>query len=169
MADKAKKLYADFKEVGMIPERSEIKIVDSDELQSLGMNLFYGVGRGADCPPCCVVIKYMGNPDSDEVDFGVVGKGITYDTGGLNIKMALMELMYGDKGGACAVLGAAKGTMIQQLKKNIVFCCAFAENAIGAGCYKPSDILTSMHGWTVEIGNTDAEGRLVMADAMTYV
>lgn len=77
--------------------------------------------------------------------------------------------MYGDKGGACAVIGALKGTLQLGLKKNVVFSCGFAENAIGASCYKPGDILTSMKGLTVEIGNTDAEGRLVMADTMTYV
>jgi len=94
---------------------------------------------------------------------------VTYDTGGLQVKVALMELMYGDKGGSCAVLGALKGCIELKLKKNIIFACGFAENAIGSEAYKPSDILTAMNGLTVEIANTDAEGRLVMADAMTYV
>jgi len=94
---------------------------------------------------------------------------VTYDTGGLHVKTAMMELMYGDKGGSCAVLGALKGCIELKLKKNIIFACGFAENAIGSEAYKPSDILTAMNGLTVEIANTDAEGRLVMADAMTYV
>lgn len=80
-----------------------------------------------------------------------------------------MEDMYGDKGGACAVIGALLGTLHMHFKKNIVFACGFAENAIGASCFKPGDILTSMKGLTVEIGNTDAEGRLVLADTFTYV
>lgn len=76
------------------------------QLPDEGMNLFWGVGRGASIPPVCVMINYKGRADSDEVDFAIVGKGITYDTGGLNIKMQLMEMMYQDKGGSCAVLGA---------------------------------------------------------------
>ena len=115
------------------------------------------------------MVHYQGNPDSTDVDFAIVGKGVTYDTGGLNIKVAMMELMYIDKGGSCAVLGSLQACIDLKLKKNIVFACAFADNAIGADAYKPNDILTAMNGLTVEIGNTDAEGRLVMADTMTYV
>jgi leucyl aminopeptidase len=115
------------------------------------------------------MIHYQGNKDSTDVDFAVVGKGITYDTGGLNIKLAMMELMYQDKGGSCAVLGSLQGCIDLGLKKNVVFACAFADNAIGKDAYKPNDILTAMNGLTVEIGNTDAEGRLVLADTMTYV
>lgn len=77
--------------------------------------------------------------------------------------------MFGDKGGMAAVIGALKSTMALKLKKNVVFSVGLADNAIGSECYKPSDILTSMKGLTVEIRNTDAEGRLVMADVMTYV
>lgn len=80
-----------------------------------------------------------------------------------------MEDMYGDKGGACAVLGALKGTMELGLKKNIIFSCGFAENAIGAECFLGGDIITAMNGLGVEINNTDAEGRLVMGDCFTYV
>jgi len=81
----------------------------------------------------------------------------------------MMELMYQDKGGSTAVLGALQGCIDLGIKKNIIFACAFADNAIGKDAYKPSDILTAMNGLTVEIGNTDAEGRLVLADTMTYV
>ena len=80
-----------------------------------------------------------------------------------------MEDMYGDKGGACAVIGALQGALELGFKQNIVFACGFAENAIGSGSYKPGDIIKSMNGLSVEIGNTDAEGRLVLGDAMTYV
>jgi len=97
-----------------------------------------------------------------------VGKGLTFDTGGLNIKKSGMEEMFLDKTGACAVMGALKGTLELKLKKNVVFVCAFAENAIGSRVYKPSDIIKSLKGITVEVGNTDAEGRLVLADALTY-
>jgi len=99
-----------------------------------------------------------------------VGKGITFDTGGLNIKgTGNMEDMYGDKGGTCAVLGALKGSLDLKPKLNIVFACALAENAIGSGVYKPGDIIKAMNGLSVEIGNTDAEGRLVLADTFTYI
>jgi len=133
------------------------------------MNLIWNVGKGAADPPHCVMIHYQGRPDDDTVDFAIVGKGVTFDTGGHNIKMQMMDLMYMDKGGACAVLGALHGTLELKLKKNIVFACGFAENAIGKEAYLPNDILTAMNGITVEVGNTDAEGRLVMADTMTYV
>ena len=148
----------------------EIRIITGTELADLGMNLIYNVGKAAESQPRCVVIHYVGRPeDADEVDLALVGKGVTYDTGGLNIKMQLMELMYGDKGGSTAVLGALKGCLELKPKKNIIFAAGFAENAIGRGAYKPSDILRAMNGLSVEIGNTDAEGRLVMADTSTYV
>lgn len=134
------------------------------------MNLIYNVGKAAECPARCVAIHYLGRPEEpDQVDLALVGKGVTYDTGGLNLKMQMMELMYGDKGGSTAVLGALKGCLELKPKKNVIFACGFAENAIGRGAYKPSDILRAMNGLSVEIGNTDAEGRLVMADTATYV
>lgn len=100
----------------------------------------------------------------------LVGKGLTYDTGGLNLKpTGSIEDMYQDKGGACAVMGALHGAFELGIRKNVVFAMGFAENAIGKEAYKPMDIITSMKGLTVEIGNTDAEGRLVLADTFTYV
>jgi leucyl aminopeptidase len=149
----------------------EVRVLDAKQLQEQGMNLFWNVGKGADSQPRCVMVHYVGDASRpDEVDVAFIGKGVTYDTGGLNIKpTGYMELMYGDKGGSCAVIGALKGTLELKTKKNIIFACGFAENAIGAHCFKPGDILTSMKGLTVEIGNTDAEGRLVLADTFTYV
>jgi len=153
-------------------KKCTIEVVDHNKLQEQGMMLFYNVGKGADAhaQPRCVIVHYKGNPDSKEVETAFIGKGVTYDTGGLNLKpTGSMELMYGDKGGSCAVIGALKGTLELDLKKNIVFACGFAENAIGSGAYKPSDIIKSMKGLYVSIGNTDAEGRLVLADTFTYV
>jgi len=83
--------------------------------------------------------------------------------------MQMIEMMYGDKGGACAVFGALYGALKLKPKKNIIFAGAFADNAIDAKSYKPGDIIQSLKGLTVEIGNTDAEGRLVLCDTMTYV
>ena len=134
------------------------------------MNLFYNVGKGAKSEPRCIVVHYNGNKDNDDIDIALVGKGVTFDTGGLNIKpTGSMEDMYLDKGGACAVIGALQGAIELGLKKNVIFAMGFAENSVDSKSYKPGDILTSMKGLTVEIGNTDAEGRLVLADTFTYV
>jgi leucyl aminopeptidase len=134
------------------------------------MNLFYNVGKAATSEPRCVTVLYKGNPESDEVDIAFVGKGLTYDTGGLNLKpTGAIEDMYYDKAGACAVMGALHGTFELGIKKNVVFAMGFAENAIDSKSYKPLDIIKSMKGLTVEIGNTDAEGRLVLADTFTFV
>ena len=148
----------------------DVRVIRGADLQKLGMNLFFAVGQGAEHEPRCVAVHYNGNPDSADVDVALVGKGLTYDTGGLNLKpTGSIETMYGDKNGACAVIGALHATLKLKPKKNIVFACGFAENAIDSKSYKPSDIIKSMKGLTVEIGNTDAEGRLVLADTFTYV
>jgi leucyl aminopeptidase len=148
----------------------EVRVLEADKLQELGMNLFWNVGKGAESQPRCLVVHYKGDESTDEVHYGFVGKGVTYDTGGLNIKpTGGMESMYGDKGGSTAVIGALMGCLDLSVKANIIFSCGFAENAVGKGAYKPSDILTAMNGLTVEVGNTDAEGRLVLGDTMTYI
>jgi leucyl aminopeptidase len=110
----------------------------------------------------------MGNPETQDVELALVGKGLTFDTGGLNIKKTWMQEMYLDKTGACAVLGALHATLNLKPKKNVVFVAAIAENAVDSKSYKPGDIIKSLKGLTVEVGNTDAEGRLVLADALTY-
>lgn len=134
------------------------------------MNLFYNVGKAATSEPRCVTVLYKGDPESDDVHIAFVGKGVTYDTGGLNLKpTGSIEDMYYDKAGACAVMGALQGTLELCIKKNVIFAMGFAENSIDAKSYKPMDIIKSMKGLTVEIGNTDAEGRLVLADTFTYV
>ena len=101
MTEQAKKIASGSKLI------KEVRILTGEELEKEGMNLIYQVGKAATTPPSAVFIHYMGRPeDPDTVDHAMVGKGVTYDTGGLNIKLARMELMYGDKGGSCAVLGA---------------------------------------------------------------
>lgn len=148
---------------------SETKVIKGRELKQLGLNLHYEVGKGAISEPRLVLIKYEGDPSTDKIHTALVGKGLTYDTGGLNLKPTkYIEEMHLDKGGACAVMGALHGAINQGLQKNVVFVIALAENAIGRLVYKPGDIIKSLKGLTVEIGNTDAEGRLVLADAITY-
>ncbi len=157
----------------LISGHSEIKsitVIKGKEMKDLGMGLFYAVGQGANSDPRCIVVEYRGLPESDKIDIAFVGKGITFDTGGLNMKgTGNIENMYTDKSGACIVMGALKGTLDLKLKKNIVFAFAFAENSVDANSFIPMDILTSLKGLTVEIVNTDAEGRLVLSDTMTLV
>jgi leucyl aminopeptidase len=132
------------------------------------MNLLYNVGKAANSAPRLIHLRY--NNGGDGKRFAIVGKGVTFDTGGLNLKPTnFIEDMYLDKAGACATLGLFKFIVDQQLPINISCMLALAENAIDSKSYKPSDILESKKGLTVEIGNTDAEGRLCMADAMTFV
>ena len=124
----------------------EIRVLKGQELKELGMNLFYEVGKGAESPPRYVMVHYQGNQDSDEVDLALVGKGLTFDTGGLNLKPTrYIEEMHLDKGGACAVMGALHGTLELKPKKNVVFVMALAENAIGQSVYKPGDIIKSLN------------------------
>ena len=90
----------------------DVRYLRGQDLQDLGMNLFYSVGKAAVSEPRCIVVHYEGNPESKEVDIALVGKGVTFDTGGLNLKpTGFMEDMFGDKNGACAVLGALHGTI----------------------------------------------------------
>lgn len=147
-----------------------MRVVKGQQLVDLGMNLLYSVGKGANTEPRCIAVYYKGNPNTDEVDAAFIGKGITFDTGGLHLKSTgNIEQMYLDKGGACTVLGALHGTCELGIKMNVVFAMGLAENAIDANSYKPMDIIKSMKGYTVEIDNTDAEGRLILADTFTYV
>jgi len=147
----------------------EVRVIQGQQLLDENMNLFHAVGRSADSEPRCVIVHYAGDPASKETT-ALVGKGITYDTGGLNLKgTGFMELMYGDKNGSCAIIGALHGVLASKPKLNIVFAMAFAENSIDSKSYKPGDIIKSRKGITVEIGNTDAEGRLVLCDTLTYV
>lgn len=149
---------------------NSIEIIAGQGLLERNMNLIHAVGKSAVEQPRMIIIDYRGNPDSHETELALVGKGVTYDTGGLNLKpTGSMETMYMDKGGACAVIGALHGCLNLKPKKNIIFTVGLAENAIDAKSYKPGDIIKSMKGLTVEIGNTDAEGRLVLADCFTYV
>jgi leucyl aminopeptidase len=113
-------------------------------------------------------MTYKGDPSS-EIIHAMIGKGVIFDTGGLNLKpTGFMEDMYVDKGGASAVFGAFKGIVEAGLKVNVTVTIPLAENSVGNNSYRPSDIIVSKKGLTVEITNTDAEGRLILADAYTY-
>jgi leucyl aminopeptidase len=140
------------------------------DLEKEGLNLLYNVGRGASKAPVLAVMKYEGNPDHPEDLIALVGKGVCFDAGGLNIKpTGGIEEMYADKGGSACVFSAFYGICDLKLPVNVVLGTFFVENLLGSDSYHPNDILTSYKGLTVEIGNTDAEGRLCLADTMTYV
>ncbi|MBS3143178.1 leucyl aminopeptidase [Candidatus Woesearchaeota archaeon] len=143
-----------------------IEVLTEKEMKKHGLGLHLAVNKGSKNPPRLLIVAYKGGKGAYTA---LVGKGITYDTGGLNLKpTGYMETMRDDKSGACSVLATLKNVLAFQPKRNILFVMALAENAIGSSSYKPGDVLTSFTGKTVEVGNTDAEGRLVLADAVAY-
>lgn len=144
-------------------------IFDKKMLQKLGMNLLLAVNQGSLLEPAFILIEYRGNPKTSDLT-AIVGKGITYDTGGLNLKpTGSMETMKDDMAGAAAVLGVIQAAAALKLPVNILGAIATTENSISATSYKPGDVYSSYSGKTVEISNTDAEGRLVLADALSYI
>lgn len=138
--------------------------------QDLLENRLYGlhhVGKGSENPPLCILLRYRGNPDSSEV-LGLVGKGITFDTGGISLKEADgLEELVDDMGGAAAVLAVMKiiGQMKPKVNVEVVLPCA--ENMPSGSAYKPGDVIPTLSGKTIEVINTDAEGRIVLADGVT--
>lgn len=145
-----------------------LEVITGKELYDKGLRIIYSVGKGNPIDPRLIQCLYKGNPDSDEVEYAIVGKGITFDCGGVNVK-AHPEDMYCDKTGACTTLGVLKGLIELKLKVNVAFTFAIAENSIDGNSYRPSDIIKSYKGYTVEVANTDSEGRLVLIDAFAYV
>jgi leucyl aminopeptidase len=146
----------------------KVTILDRKQMAKLGMDLLLAVGRGSTNPPYLITLEYKGAPKSNEQTV-LVGKGVTYDTGGLNIKpTGSMETMKCDMGGAAAVLATFATAVKLKLKVNLVVVVPTTENSVDANSYKPGDVYGSYMGKTVEIGNTDAEGRLILADALAY-
>lgn len=146
----------------------EVEILEKDEIEKLGMGAFLAVNQGSVEPPKMIVLKYQGKDQWEDV-IGLVGKGITFDTGGYSIKTkAGIVGMKSDMGGAAAVLGAME--IIGEIKpeQNVVAVIPSTDNMISGAAFKPDDVITSMSGKTIEVLNTDAEGRLVLADAITY-
>lgn len=146
-------------------------VFDERRIQKQGMNLLYAVGRASKFPPRFMIVEYRGNPASKEKT-ALIGKGVTFDTGGVNLKPSdrgFLEDMHMDMSGAAAVLAAFKVAAELKLKMNLLSVMPLAENAIGGHSYKPGSVLRSYAGKSVEIKNTDAEGRLILADAIAYV
>ena len=146
----------------------EVQVLGRDEMAKLGMGALLGVAQGSVRAPQLMVLKWNGGKDGD-APIAFVGKGVTFDTGGISIKPAAnMEAMKWDMGGAGAVVGAMKALAGRKAKANVVGICGLVENMPDGNAQRPGDVVTTMSGQTVEVINTDAEGRLVLCDAITW-
>ncbi|MXO72034.1 leucyl aminopeptidase [Alteraurantiacibacter buctensis] len=148
---------------------AEVSVLDEKQMADLGMGALLGVAQGSARPPRMLVIRWQGGA-AGEAPLAFVGKGVTFDTGGISIKPAAgMEDMKWDMGGAGAVAGAMLALVLRKAKANVVGVCGLVENMPDGNAQRPGDIVTTMSGQTVEVINTDAEGRLVLCDALTWV
>jgi leucyl aminopeptidase len=148
-------------------DKAECEVLEREDLESMGMGALLAVARGSANPPKLIVLKW--NNGGDAKPYVLVGKGITFDTGGVNLKVqgGVEEMKY-DMCGAAGVMGTFVSAVGMHLPINLVVIVPAVENAIDGNAYRPSDVLTSMSGKTIEVGNTDAEGRLILCDALTY-
>jgi len=161
LGERAKELAASFPEL-------KVQVLEPAEIEALGMGSFLSVTRGSEEPPRFIVLEYMNSPRKAR-PLVLVGKGITFDTGGISIKPAPdMDHMKFDMCGAASVLGAMRALAELKPELNVVGLVPACENMPSGRATKPGDIVKSMSGQTIEILNTDAEGRLILADALTY-
>ena len=160
LAEQAKKLGKDH---GL-----KVQVLDRKDCEKLGMGSFLAVAQGSDEPLKFIVAQYQGGAKAD-APIVLVGKGITFDTGGISIKQAAdMDEMKYDMGGAASVLGTLRAVAQMKAKVNLVGIIPACENMPSGRAIKPGDVVTSLSGQTIEILNTDAEGRLILCDALTY-
>lgn len=146
----------------------EIEILDEDQMRALKMHALLGVAVGSPMPPRLCIMRWNGGA-KDEAPIAFVGKGVVFDTGGISIKPAAgMEDMKGDMGGSAAVVGLMRALAGRKAKVNVVGIVGLVENSVDGKAQRPGDIVTAMSGTTIEVLNTDAEGRLVLADALWY-
>lgn len=146
----------------------DVEILEEDELTKLGMGALLGVGQGSESPSKVVVMQWHGGKKG-EAPFALIGKGVVFDTGGISIKPAAgMEEMTMDMGGAGVVAGVMRTLALRKAKANVVGLVGLVENMPDGRAQRPGDVVTSMKGDTIEVINTDAEGRLVLADVMWY-
>ena len=146
----------------------KVEVFGRDQIEKLDMKAFLAVTEGSEEEPQFIVMNWKGGQETDET-IALVGKGLTYDSGGYSLKPSTsMDTMFCDMGGAGSVIGAMKTIAKSKLKKNVVAIVAACENLISGKAYKPGDIIGSMAGKTIEVLNTDAEGRLTLADALWY-
>lgn len=146
----------------------EVAVLDETDMESLGMGLILAVSRGSDQPARLIILNHRAVTGSP-IELALIGKGITFDTGGISLKKADgMGAMKGDMGGAAAVIGAMKAIADLKIPLNVMGVIPAAENMPDGGAYRPGDVIMGMDGTTVEIITTDAEGRLVLGDALAY-
>jgi leucyl aminopeptidase len=146
----------------------EIEVLDEPAMHKLGMGALLAVAKGSARPPRLVIMRWNGGADN-ETPLAFIGKGVVFDSGGISIKPGPgMEDMKGDMGGAAAVTGLLHALATRKAKVNVVGVIGLVENMPSGTAYRPGDILTAMSGTTIEVVNTDAEGRLVLADALWY-
>ena len=144
-------------------------IIDVKEFEKLGFGSFYGVARGSVMPAKMIIVEYNGGKKNDK-PIALVGKGLTFDSGGISLKPgARMDEMKFDMCGSATVLGVMKAVSVLQPNVNIVFAIGATENMPGGNAQRPGDIVKAYNGKTIEILNTDAEGRLVLADVLSYI
>jgi leucyl aminopeptidase len=147
----------------------EFEILDEKQMRELGMGSLLGVSLGSAQPPRLLAMRWNGAGNAGKKPVVLVGKGVTFDTGGISIKPAAgMEAMKWDMGGAAAVAGTMKALATRKAKANVVGICGLVENMPDGKAQRPGDVVTSLSGQTIEVINTDAEGRLVLCDAMTW-
>ena len=148
----------------------DITILDEGKLHDLGMDMLLSVSKGSVNSPRVAVLQWKGAKDRKEFDLGLVGKGVTFDSGGISLKpSANMGDMKGDMTGSAVVVAAVKAAALQKLPVNIAGVVGLVENMPSGSASRPGDVVASMSGQTVEIVNTDAEGRLVLGDCLWYI
>ena len=149
-------------------ENTRVEVLEDGDMAELGMDALLGVGQGSENGSRLIVMHYNG-AGTDQRPYVLVGKGVTFDTGGISLKPREgMDQMKFDMCGAAGVIGAFEACAHMQLGLNLVAVVAAVENMPDGKAYRPGDVLTSMSGKTIEILNTDAEGRLALCDALTY-
>ena len=148
----------------------ECNVLERTEMEALGMGALLGVGRGSSEPPKLIILKYVGDPASrGSWSYAFVGKGVTFDSGGLSLKPAeSMVTMKDDMAGAAAVLGSMRAIALLKAKVNVLAVVPCVENMPSGTALRPGDVLETLAGITIEVDNTDAEGRLILADAVAY-
>ena len=163
-------LASQARQMGEVCEELTVTTLGEEQMAKLGMNAYLAVGRGSVNESIMTVMEYKGAVDSTQKPIVLIGKGLTFDSGGISLKPgeAMDEMKY-DMGGAAGVIGAMKALCDLNLKINVIGILAGCENMPSSNAYRPGDILTTMSGQTVEVLNTDAEGRLVLCDVLTYV
>ncbi len=161
LADYAKKISSRNKKI-------KITVLEKKDMQKLGMGGILGVAQGSNQDPKFIIMEFL-NGKSKDAPIVLIGKGITFDSGGINIKPAdACSDMYMDMAGGAAVMEAVEAAGLLDIKKNIIGIVPAAENMPSGTSYRPGDVLKMMSGVTVEVNNTDAEGRILLADALTY-